>query len=608
MEQEKKEYQAIILGGGHAGVEAAWAIAQYRLKVALITLPGVPLASAPCNPSIGGIGKGQVVKEIDALNGLMGVAADEAAIHYRTLNESRGYAVQSTRVQIDKEVYPQIIEKSLQGLSTLDIVYGEVYKIIKSDDYFTVFCKDNEENSEWFYRTRKLIVTAGTFLKGLCHCGEKVVAAGRHGQKASQGGEELFKDLDIKLGNKRFKTGTPPRIRKNSIAFHKVEPQPSDSAVLPFHFKNISQQRSLPQVQCYLTYTNHDTIDIIAKNKNRSPMYNGQIKAMGARYCPSIEDKVVRYPEKERHHIFIEPEGLELETFYPSGISSSLPEEVQDSFIQTIVGLEEAEISQYGYAVEYDVVDTSFLKPTLEHESAKGLYFAGQVNGTSGYEEAAGQGLVAGHNAALGLLKRDPFILARKDSYIGLMIEDLVSVARDEPYRLFTARAENRLWMREDNTLIRLERYFALLEDRDNFKEQKEFCENYHFIKSFCRLWKPYGKNKTMEQIIAERQGDPIATLREYFQKVNLIIDERVLRTAAIQMSYQGYIKNAEEQYRKVFGQDSKKINWEELAASEQLSFECRQRIAKLRPQNFGQLRKMEGIRAATLATVATKL
>ncbi|MDD4975492.1 MAG: tRNA uridine-5-carboxymethylaminomethyl(34) synthesis enzyme MnmG, partial [Bacteriovorax sp.] len=430
----KNNFDILIIGGGHAGSEAAWIAAQFDLQIALISSSNASLASAPCNPAIGGVGKGQVVREIDALGGLMGILADKAGIQFRTLNESKGFAVQSTRVQIDKDLYTKSAEVLLGQLENLSIIREMVLKVERQIDSFIVTTTCNNT-----YTARKIIVTTGTFLNGKLHTGEEQRTGGRVDCERSVGLNDLFQE--IKTLPNRFKTGTPPRLDKKTIDYSKMEPQESDSGTRNFHALNAPFIRESVQVCCYLTKTNAQTLAIIRANKERSPIFNGQIKGVGPRYCPSIEDKAFRYTEKDVHHVFIEPEGLDLDTIYPNGVSTSLPKDVQESFVQTISGLENAKILIHGYAVEYDVVDTSQLSRAMEYSSIPGLYFAGQVCGTSGYEEAAGQGIMAGINASLAVMQREPLVLDRSDSYIGVMIVGLVTSKRDEPYRLFTSRS-----------------------------------------------------------------------------------------------------------------------------------------------------------------------
>jgi tRNA uridine 5-carboxymethylaminomethyl modification enzyme len=607
-------FDIIIVGGGHAGIEAAYISSQFNLSVAIITMPGIPLGSAPCNPSVGGVGKGQVVRELDALGGLMGILADKAGIQYRTLNDSKGFAVQSSRVQIDKEKYAEEAEKLIANISNITVIREKVLSIQKKD-FFLV---------NGTYSSRKIIMTVGTFLNGKLHTGNCQTLGGRVDCEPSSGLQDLFDD--IRTRPQRFKTGTPPRLNKDSIDYSKLEEQPSDTSVRNFHCLHSPFERYSPQVSCWLAHTNEKTMETIRANKEKSPMFNGQIRGVGARYCPSIEDKAFRYPDKNVHHVFIEPEGLNLDTVYPSGISSSLPKEVQEEYVRSIEGLEKAEILVYGYAVEYDVVDTTELTITLEHTHIPGLYFAGQVNGTSGYEEAAGQGFVAGANAALALRGLSPLILSRHESYIGVMIEDLTSNTRDEPYRLFTARSENRLFIREDNTIQRMSPYrtsFGLDLPLDGY--QRSFMSKFQELMDFCdetmvpessSLLKEFSgegelqklaRRMSVSELLKQAWLNPIVTLERILDFHGLVIDHDLVRTVAITKKYEGYIKRSEDQTEKLKKMDAMKINWEQIVASNNISFECKQRISRIRPDTFGQLKLIEGIRPATLAVVAAK-
>lgn len=606
-------FDIIVMGGGHAGVEAAYIASQFKkLKIAIITLPGVGIASAPCNPAIGGVGKGQVVRELDALGGLIGKLADQSGIQYRTLNDSKGFAVQSTRIQIDKVKYSQIAEDVLTKIDNITIIREKINSVKVVDGEYIV----QTNCSTW--NCKKLIVTVGTFLRGKLHIGEEQSHGGRMGCESSNSLSNVFSH--IKTNSARFKTGTPARLHKDSIDYNVLEEQASDDNVMNFHYAHPEHKRFLPQRCCYLARTNKKTIDIISDNKDRSPMYNGQIKAVGARYCPSIEDKVNRYPDKYNHHVFVEPESLELNTVYPSGISSSLPKDVQLSFITSIKGLEHAKIEEFGYAVEYDVVDTTELNYALEYKAMPGLYFAGQVNGTSGYEEAAGQGFVAGVNASLSLLNKQPFKLDRNKSYVGVMIEDLISNTRDEPYRLFTARSENRLYIREDNAIVRMAPYresLGLNCDIDTHNEK--FLNLYSQIMSICdeiylsntdkgvnsyeALMLP--RRMSVTEVLRQANINPISFLKHYLDSVGLEIPFSLLSCVAISKKYEGYINKANIQNEKLAKLDRIKISWSELKQSENISFECKQRIEKIKPETFGQLRIIEGIRPATLAAVA---
>lgn len=612
-------FDITIVGGGHAGIEAAHIAAQFGVNVAIITMPGIGLGSAPCNPSVGGVGKGQVVRELDALGGLMGILADKAGIQYRTLNDSKGFAVQSSRVQIDKDLYSQRAEELIATIPNISVIREKVLEIKPSDDGFEVV------TSERSYRTTKIIMTVGTFLNGKLHTGSTQTLGGRVGCEPSRGLQSIFSD--IKTLPLRFKTGTPPRIDKKTIDYSKLDEQPSDSTVRNFHCLHDPFERFSEQVSCFLARTNPETMGIIRANKEKSPMFNGQIKGVGARYCPSIEDKAYRYPDKNVHHVFIEPEGLNLETMYPSGISSSLPVEVQQEYVRSIEGLEKAEILVYGYAVEYDVIDTTELKLTLEHIQIPNLYFAGQVNGTSGYEEAAGQGFIAGANATLALLGLDPLILSRHESYIGVMIEDLTSNTRDEPYRLFTARSENRLFIREDNSILRMYPYRAqlLLNTPLDFYQRK-FLEDYEELLEFCddmmipetsplitefsgegELQK-LSRRMSVTEILKQAWLNPISALERVLGYHGVSVSLDLIRTVAISKKYDGYIKRSETQYERLKKMDSMRIDWEYISTSKNISFECRQRIARIKPDTFGQLKLIEGIRPATLAVVAAKV
>ena len=615
----KKNFDILIIGGGHAGSEAAYISSQFGLQVGLISGPGASLASTPCNPAIGGVGKGQVVREIDALGGMMGMIADKAGIQFRTLNESKGFAVQSTRVQVDKELYTQYATELLESIDNLSIVH-EMVKAVKKDQ--SGFIVETEEGST--FSAKKVIVTTGTFLNGKLHTGEEQTSGGRVECKPSVGLGDLFSE--IKTLPNRFKTGTPPRLDKNTIDYSQMEPQESDPGTRNFSSLANPFERNSKQVNCYLTRTNSETLSIIRANKERSPIFNGQIKGVGPRYCPSIEDKAFRYTEKDVHHVFVEPEGLDVETIYPNGISTSLPKDVQESFIRTISGLENAKILIHGYAVEYDVVDTSELSRTMEYKTLPGLYFAGQVCGTSGYEEAAGQGIMAGINASLSFLNKESLILDRNDSYIGVMVEDLVSNKRDEPYRLFTARSENRLYVREDNTVQRMSKYRKAMDltskldgFQENFLDEAEILENlientmYYAQAETKRVFeeKGYGSletNISLKELLRRPNLNPIETLKAETEFMGARFNPDVIRTVAISAKYEGYIDRALVESEKINRLSKKKISWEVLAESKNISFECKLRIKQIRPETFGQLQRMEGIRPATLAYVAGNL
>jgi len=600
----KIRYDIVVIGGGHAGVEAVWASSQFsELSVCLITSKNVAIASTPCNPAIGGVGKGQLVREIDAMGGLMGLVADKSAIQCRRLNESKGYAVQSTRFQVDKDLYPKNAESVLTTRPNIDIVRDLVVKveITESNDFrYKVVCEGV------IIECKSIIATVGTFASGRIHRGERVTSGGRDGVDASGGIEDVFSG--VKKLTKKFKTGTPARIEKKSINYEVMEEQLSDDTVENFHVLH-GTSRFLPQVSCFKTSTTKTTIDEILANKERSPMFNGQIEGVGPRYCPSIEDKAFRYPDRYEHHVFVEPEGLNCNTVYPNGISTSLPEEVQLDFVRSIKGFESAVIEKYGYAVEYEVVDTSLLSQTLEHELYEGLFFAGQVNGTSGYEEAAGQGLVSGLNSALKVLGREELVFPRGTSYLGVLIDDVIGVRRDEPYRLFTARSENRLYLREDNSIDRLgplRLSIGLNNDID------KFIRAYNLEKKLLRAllsgkkYESFSDGKlNISEKLKDSKIDPFKWLSSFLKSSGLKFSSRVVKSYAIEVKYEGYLTKSNSSSKTIDKISNRKIDWKILVENVSISNECRQRIMKNKPKTFQHLKSIHGIRPATLSYVA---
>jgi len=443
-----KHFDVIVIGGGHAGSEAAHAAARMGASTALVTMSKSGIGVMSCNPAIGGLGKGHLVREIDAMDGVMGRVADKAGIQFRLLNRRKGPAVQGPRAQADRKIYRTEMLKEIERQSNLEIVEGEVVDFILQDDCVSgVILADGEEISG-----KAVVLTTGTFLRGVIHIGDLSHSGGRMGDKASVKLAERIDSFNLPLG--RLKTGTPPRLDGRTIDWDKLEAQPGDEDPTLFSF--LSENSTATQVTCGITHTNAETHRIIRENLSRSAMYGGKIEGVGPRYCPSIEDKVVRFADKESHQVFLEPEGLDDHTIYPNGISTSLPADTQLSYVRSMVGLHNVEITQPGYAIEYDYVDPRALDLTLKVRSVSGLYLAGQINGTTGYEEAAGQGLVAGLNAALAAQGKDPIIFTRSQSYIGVMIDDLTTRGVSEPYRMFTSRAEFRLSLRADNADQRL--------------------------------------------------------------------------------------------------------------------------------------------------------
>jgi tRNA uridine 5-carboxymethylaminomethyl modification enzyme len=593
----------IVIGGGHAGCEAAYAASRLNKKVLLVTHDISSIGQMSCNPAIGGLGKSHLVREIDAMGGLMGICADKAGIHFKVLNASKGPAVRATRSQSDRSLYSQSVKSIINSERSLTSISEEVVDIeIKNNKATGVKLKSGEIIS-----AKKIILTAGTFLNGKLFTGEEEEEGGRKKSKSSKILANCLKSLD--LGDARLKTGTPPRILTSSIDFSVLEVQPGDTPRPCMSFTG-SPKMHPEQMNCFITRTNSRTHEFIRSGLDRSPMFSGRIDGIGPRYCPSIEDKIHRFADKESHQIFIEPEGHSSNEVYPNGISTSMPKDIQNKMVKSILGFEKAKITQFGYAVEYDFFDPRNLSHTLETKSIKNLFFAGQINGTTGYEEAAAQGLVAGINAVLSLESKEPWVESRANSYIGVLIDDLITLGTKEPYRMFTSRAEHRLLLREDNADQRLTPYAHSLGIISNERWsifQKKMAKINSETQALERIRiDPSsfgGKNKSKQPVLSVLKR-PEVKLEEIYKLVKRPLPENsVLLDIETTEKYAGYIERQNKEIKKIKKYENAKIP-EEIIFSEitGLSNEVKQKLEKVHPKTIAHAQRIPGITPAAIS------
>lgn len=613
-------YDCIVIGGGHAGVEAALASARMGCSTLMVTFYFDTIGQMSCNPAIGGVGKGQLVKEIDALGGQMGLAADKTAIQFRQLNSSKGKAVRSSRCQSDRKRYKLYIQDVIKETKNLEVLEDKVGRLLVRNG--KIIGVQTEGGVEILCRT--VVITTGTFLRGRIHCGPEITDGGRVGEPNSSALANSIEDFGFEV--LLFKTGTPPRLDGRTIDFSKCVPQYSDNPPVPFSFRTRSIPESQKLLPCHITQTSQETHQIIQDNMHLSPMYSGQIQATGVRYCPSIEDKLKKFSQKNSHQIFLEPEGLETHEYYPNGISTGLPASVQEKFVQTIKGLEQAKIIRPGYSIEHGVIPATELTLSLGAKRIKGLFFAGQINGTTGYEEAAAQGIMAGINAALYIQEKEPFILRRDESYIGVLLDDLTTKGTEEPYRMFTSRVEYRLIVREDNADKRLAEYgykFGLLNESD----YRLVEEKYKVVDQEIKHLKTttVSPNKEINDRLLQRSSSPIKQptllsdlLRRPEVNYELVApydgnlknySKEIIDQVEYEIKYEGFIARQLKDVDKFKHIENiripQDINYDEIHS---ISIEIRQKLKKFAPLNLGQANRISGVTPSAISVLMVYL
>ncbi len=620
-----KSYDVLVIGGGHAGIEASVVAAKMGCKTALATMEKQGIGRLSCNPAIGGTAKGHLVREIDALGGVMGEIADATGIQFRMLNRSKGPAVWSPRSQNDRTLYNNKAVEVVENTQNLDIVDFSIIEIIQEAGVVTGVKTAEGE----FISAKAVVLCSGTFLNGLMHVGVDSIKGGRFGEQPAVGITASLVAMGFESG--RLKTGTPPRLRKSSIDFSSLEEQAGDEIPQPFSHRTLLENFPFqPQVSCHITYTSEEVHKILEKGFDLSPMFTGRIQGVGPRYCPSIEDKIVRFAERTSHQLFLEPEGLESDLIYLAGFSSSLPAEIQLEAMRKIKGLEEVDMVRAGYAVEYDFFPPHQVDLTLETKLVKGLYFAGQVNGTSGYEEAAAQGLIAGINAALKIKGEEELVLRRSDAYIGVLIDDLVNKTTDEPYRMFTSRAEHRLLLRQDNADIRLSHlgkrigligdneYAQVMEKQRKVEEGKRYCEQTKLpIAVINPLLEEAGSQALQTpETLSKLSKRPEITLRQLLDKVpaqesvpEYFSNQEILDKVEIDLKYEGYIKRQQDQVDKMERYEEIRIPFNiDFSSIKQLSTEARENLTKHRPRSVGQALRIAAITPSDISILLVYL